>query len=193
MSRNCKLCGQHQTLLHVLNHCPVALQLRRFNRRHDAVLTVIADLIRAHKSPSQNLIIDVPGMNYYYPQHISTTDSRPDIVLWQDNPREVNLMELTVCFETNFDEVRRRKVCRYADLIEEAEHRGYQASLITVEVWSRAILDIAGLDKVKSLLGVRREEWATFMVDLSRMAIQESHKIWVARNGRGESENIHVP
>ena len=77
--------------------------------------------------------------------------------------------------------------------MEEAEHRGYRASLITIEVGSRGILDIAGLDKVKSLLGVRRKEWATFMVNLSRMAIQESHKIWVARNWRGESENIHVP
>ena len=31
----CKLCGKRQTLLHVLNHCQVALELRRYNQRHD--------------------------------------------------------------------------------------------------------------------------------------------------------------
>ena len=34
----CKLCGERQTLLHVLCNCPVALQLRRYNVRHDKVL-----------------------------------------------------------------------------------------------------------------------------------------------------------
>ena len=34
----CKLCGETQTLLHILCNCPVALQLRRYNTRHDEVL-----------------------------------------------------------------------------------------------------------------------------------------------------------
>ena len=100
VSNNCKLCGQHQTLVHVINHCSVALQLR-----HDAVLRVIADLMRSHLSPVQNMIVDLSGTNYHFPQHIAITDSRPDIVLWQDEPRVVNLVELTICFERNFDDV----------------------------------------------------------------------------------------
>ena len=36
-----KLCGQKQTLAHVLNQCPVALHLCRYNIRGDAVLQVI--------------------------------------------------------------------------------------------------------------------------------------------------------
>ena len=31
VSSVCPLCGQHQTLLHVLNNCPVALELRRYS------------------------------------------------------------------------------------------------------------------------------------------------------------------
>ena len=38
--RECKLCGETQSLLHVLCSCPVALQLRRYNTRHDLVLGV---------------------------------------------------------------------------------------------------------------------------------------------------------
>ena len=47
-SSRCKLCGERQTLSHVLNRCQVAIELRRFNTRHDAVLEVIAGLERAH-------------------------------------------------------------------------------------------------------------------------------------------------
>ena len=35
LSAQCKLCGQQQTLLHVLNNCEMVLQLQRFNERHD--------------------------------------------------------------------------------------------------------------------------------------------------------------
>ena len=42
LSSACKLCGERQTLLHVLNNCPEALNMRRYNERHDAVLEVIS-------------------------------------------------------------------------------------------------------------------------------------------------------
>jgi len=42
LSANCKCCGKpNPTLLHVLNHCPVALNQGRFSWRHDSVLDVI--------------------------------------------------------------------------------------------------------------------------------------------------------
>ena len=34
----CPLCGEQQTLIYVLNMCPVALTTRRYNHRHDALL-----------------------------------------------------------------------------------------------------------------------------------------------------------
>ena len=187
VSRNCKLCRQQQTLMHVLNHCPVALELRRYNHRHDAVLSVIANLVKVHLSPQQNLITDLPGEDYHYPPHIGSTDSRPDIVVWQDNLKIVVLMELTVCFETNFIQAQDRKKHRYTELIEEAKHRGYKASLMTIEVGSRGMLDVARLQKLKSFLKVKRKKWEDFLVKLSRTAIEQSHKIWSIRNWRGES------
>ena len=36
----CKLCGRRQTLLHVLNNCPKALNSCRYNEQHDAHLQV---------------------------------------------------------------------------------------------------------------------------------------------------------
>ena len=130
----CPLCGQKQTLLYILNHCPVALELRRFNHRHDTVLIVISELVRANLTPTQQMITDLPGSTYQYPQHISCTDARPDIVVWDDISKNVYLIELTVCLETNFEVARERKVSRYTDLVEEAEQHGYKCELITVEV-----------------------------------------------------------
>ena len=46
---------------------------------------------------------------------------------------------------------------------------------------------MAGLNMIKRLLSVGRKEWATFLTSVSRTVIEESHKIWTARNWRGES------
>jgi len=48
LSASCKLCGQRQTLQHVLNHCSVALELRRYNTRHDSVLDVTHTLVSSN-------------------------------------------------------------------------------------------------------------------------------------------------
>ena len=85
------------------------------------------------------------------------------------------MLELTICFETNFDEARKRKLCRYVDLLEEAEKQGYQATVTTVEVGSRWILNMAGVNTIKRLLSVGRKEWATFLTSVSRTVIEESH------------------
>ena len=74
-------------------------------------------------------------------------------------------------------------------MIEEAEHCGYQARLITIQVGSRGVLNMGGLQEMKRLLVVGRREWDTFLIALSKKAMEESHKIWTARNWRGESEN----
>ena len=60
----CPLCGEDQTLLHVLNQCRVSLELRRFSHRHDAVLIVINKLIRDHLTPSQQMTAHLPGSSY---------------------------------------------------------------------------------------------------------------------------------
>ena len=99
--RWCPLCGEDQTLLHVLNQCQVSLELRRFSHRHDAVLTVINKLVRDHLTPSQQMTANLPGSSYQYPQHIGCTDARPDIVVWDDTLKHISLIELSVCFETN--------------------------------------------------------------------------------------------
>ena len=159
---NCKLCGKTQTLLHVLNDCPVALELRRYNHRHDAVLEVLAELVKSHLSPRQEMVTDLPEACYHYPQQIGVTDLCPDVVFWQDEPKEVTLVEFTVCFETGFKAAKERKSQKYIELLEEAERKGYKGNIRTIEVGSRGILNIEGLESLKSLLKVGKE-WKKFL------------------------------
>ena len=57
----CILCGERQTLLHVLNACPYALNRRRYNNRHDAILMHIRDFLAGQLSPSQSITADLPN------------------------------------------------------------------------------------------------------------------------------------
>ena len=57
-SSACPLCSAKQTLVHILNHCNMALQQRHYYQRHGTILKHIVDFIRAH-IPCGYLIISV--------------------------------------------------------------------------------------------------------------------------------------
>ena len=61
ISSLCKLCSQRQTLLHVLNHCKVALELQRYNQRHDNVLQVIINSLQSKCPPEYQMMAYVPN------------------------------------------------------------------------------------------------------------------------------------
>jgi len=42
----CPLCGERQTLIHALNCCRVARELRRYHQRHNGVLGILADAFK---------------------------------------------------------------------------------------------------------------------------------------------------
>lgn len=51
-----------------------------YNSWHDAVLKIIADTVEKHLPPSHKLTVDLK--QYNFPNYITPTDLRPDIVLW---------------------------------------------------------------------------------------------------------------
>jgi len=90
--------------------------LRRYNQRHDLVPGETADAIRQMLPPLAGFSVDLKD-NYSLPLHIASTDLRPDIVWWEDNPKKIWLVELTVPFEMGFKDVAERKEASYEDLI----------------------------------------------------------------------------
>jgi len=65
-------------------------------------------------TPSTNFTADLEA-TYPLPLHIALTDLYPDIVWWDDSHKQLWLAELTVCFETSFEEARERKEAKYSD------------------------------------------------------------------------------
>ena len=82
---NCPLCSSHQTLLHVLSHCPVALQNRGYNQRHDAVLEQLHQFANSHANPEQQVTVGLPNREYFFPASFAVTDSRPDMIIWSQS------------------------------------------------------------------------------------------------------------
>ena len=61
---HCKLCGERQTLVHILNHCQVVLDL----------LEVIDQFVREKCLPDVEAITDLPAYDYTFPTCIAPTD-----------------------------------------------------------------------------------------------------------------------
>jgi len=176
-SASCLLCqGDHQNLIHILNSCKKALQLRRYNERHDMVLEVIASAVKRVLPTTMKMSVDI-GEGYTFPSHISPTDLRPDIALWDDTTKSVTLIELTVCFEHCFEDARERKVARYADLLYNLQRSTYTASLITLEVGSRGLLHMPGFNKLSSHLHMDKKQSRTLYIQTACEAIKGLYKI----------------
>ncbi len=100
------------------------------------------------------VIADLPGSLYTFPATITPIDQRPDIVIWSQLQRSAILVELTVCFETNFAQAHNRKSDKYQDLVDAAEANGFDMALITLEAGSRGFLNLHGFTALlKTLSG----------------------------------------
>ena len=182
LSSLCKLCGKRQTLLHVLNHCQVALELRRYNQRHDNVLQVIVESLQSQCPPQYQIMADPPDSTYHFPSTVASTDLRPDLVVWSDTQQVLVLAELTVCFETNFVDASQRKRDKYQDLLETCTANGYTTTLIMLEVGSRGFMNIGGFEQLLRHFPYSKGGKLNLLRAVSRVAILRTHKIWTARN-----------
>ena len=132
-------------------NCTVARDLQRYNIRQDAVLQEIAVAIRSYIPTTSVLTADI-GEGYAFPLHIVPSDLRPDIVWWDENSRSLRLAELTVCFESNFEDAALRKSAKYLDLADQADLNGYHTTLLTLQVGSRGVPDYASFSCLATLL-----------------------------------------
>ena len=181
---DCKLCGERQTLLHVLCSCPVALQLRRYNSRHDQVLQVIFNLLKDHLPPGHSIIADLPNqLPYTFPPHIASSDLRPDIVVWSDTTRSIALLELTVCHESNFVDAYQRKLIRYLDLEEDIRQSHFRVKTYPIQVGCRGFIDPKSFEGIKAnTMNVGAKVWRRFLQEIALITIKASHAIWTSRN-----------
>ena len=139
MSANCKLCGNTQTLLHVLHGCKTVLEQGRYTWRHHCVLNHLETYIRGLKN-NANIISDLPGRSLSgltIPPEVLVTSSRPDLDINYPEANVIKIIELTVPFETNIEKVNSFKTIKYATLIQYIEDKHISSELTCVEIGCR--------------------------------------------------------
>ena len=80
------------------------------------------------------------GSALRFPDHITLTNERPDIVIWSDSLKRVLLIELTVPWEGNMEYAYERKKTRYETLRSQCEERGWSCHVLPVEVGCRGFV-----------------------------------------------------
>ena len=119
------------------------------------------------------------GTDYRIPQYLRT-DLRPDIIVWNDH--RIHIVELTACWEGNFQDTAIRKEAKYLLLLEVVRQKGIAGSLHTTQVGSRGFLDVRSLDYLFNLMNTNRTTRYQVQEQLIQAALCGSYTIWALRN-----------
>ena len=178
LSAACKLCGERQTLCHILNNCEVALELRRYNTRHDQILQIIEEFMKQQVSEDVVVVADL-AEQYQFPTSLAFTDLRPDLVAYSCLAKTAIIVELIVCFETNFKDAQKRKEAKYTELVEEVEKNDFIVDLITLEVGSWCFVNYESFRRLREVVGATPKD---LLLSVSKLVIKGSFQIWTCRN-----------
>ena len=128
--------------------------------------------------------VDFSSSDSTIPSHVLPTSLRPDLVLLFPN-RKIDILELTIPFETNISSVRLRKSNRYASLLTDLRLSAYQAKFFSLEVGSRGFLSPSNFETLLSLSLLPSKSPVTarrLRSDLSRLATLCSYAIFRSRS-----------
>ena len=175
------------TLFHLLSNCPVSLQQGRYDYRHDSVLSYLYSVVRKARSDQKEVYCDLQGsrMNgVTNPSDIILTSSKPDLVIVDrsTSPTRVDLVELTIPWDSGAEGARARKEVRYASLVEDIKEKGYSCSHTTLEVGVRGHINPRNKSTLTWLCSLARErKTSKFISTVSKLALLGSYSVWVAR------------
>ncbi|XP_055496018.1 uncharacterized protein LOC129699945 [Leucoraja erinacea] len=74
------------------------------------------------------------GKQLKYPQHITATSLRPDMIITSDVTKQLIVLELTVPWEERIEEANERKCAKYQELVEMCQDRGWKTYYEPIEV-----------------------------------------------------------
>ena len=124
------------------------------------------------------LLADVNG-KLVFPQHISVTTLRPDMVMWSDASQQVHLIELTVPWEDNLEEAYERKKLKYDALRDECVRKGWSCNVLPVEMGYRGYIG-RSLSAYLRNIGLKGKTHKSTTKELEAAAETASSWIWQA-------------
>jgi hypothetical protein len=141
------------------------------------------------------MVVDYKHKPVVFPPCIFATSERPDIVLWSESSRRVELLELTCPAEEGIEAARDRKEGKYATLITDINNtRCWTANLQTIEIGARGLVACRTFKLFRSFGFEAREANAlcrslSIVASRCSFAIHCAHQLgaWVPRG------LVHVP
>ena len=182
-SPNCALCNAMQTVGHVLNFCPTALELGRFTFRHDLVLGVfLCCLSKARPELAVHYSLDyiTPSRSYSFPIPVHT-NLRPDVVVSSPDGATIWLVELTVPLPHNTTTANSFKTSKYAALAAEIAVTGRVVNMAAFEISSLGNVARSTPRALRSL-GLSASQCRAVAISLSQAAVRGSFVVFQHRN-----------
>ena len=118
-----------------------------------------------------------------FPQEITITSLRPDIVLWSTATKTVIMAELTVLWEEGMEAAFERKRDKYSELASECSEARWRAFIYPVEVGCRGYTGASTQRLLKSL-GIKGSKLKKALKVLAEEAEQGSFWLWLRRNDK---------
>ena len=130
---------------------------------------------------------DLPDRNKY-PDIISKSGMRPDIVLHSQATKQVVMIELTVPYENRMEAAQIYKAEKYADLANDLKGEGYRVKVLPVEIGARGFVGTSAYNLMKQL-SIEGRKKTRALKAMAEAAERCSSWIWSRRN-KGE---LHKP
>ncbi|XP_049324773.1 uncharacterized protein LOC125789951 [Astyanax mexicanus] len=121
------------------------------------------------------------GRQLKFPEYVTSTSLRPDLVLTSLSSKQVLLLELTVPWEDRMEEANERKRLKYQELVEECQRKGWKAHCVPIEVGCRGFA-ARSLCKTYTLLGVTGAAKRRAIKSATEAAERASRWIWIKRS-----------
>ncbi|XP_061896860.1 uncharacterized protein LOC133645950 [Entelurus aequoreus] len=121
------------------------------------------------------------GKQLKFPDYVTTTSLRPDILLTSVSSRQVLLIELTVPWEDRIEEANERKRSKYQKLVEQCRRGGWRARCEPIEVGCRGFAG-RSLCKVFTLLGITGDRKRKAIKTTMEAAERASRWLWIRRS-----------
>ena len=118
------------------------------------------------------------------PPDVAMTAQKPDLVIINQNAKEVKLVELTVPWDTstNMAAALKRKTERYEDLAAEINGNGYKCFNIPLEIGTRGVVNSRNKAVLTQLChAVKVTKVSAVIKNCSKLALLGSYSIWNAR------------
>lgn len=183
--------NRKETTLHVLNHCPISLHQHRFTWRHDNILLYISKSLDPLKCKFYS---DLPGFSLpgggTLPPHICVTPERPDLVILNEESKEIYIFELTVPLETNISSAHSRKTEKYSHLYTDITL--YTPSILPFEIGSRGYISPNNkilLKKIHKFCSPSTS-FTNFCHNISTISILSSYYIFITRTSSDWDTNL---